>query len=212
MRIRRGDVLLLGAAAALTIAVWPRSPARHAPRASTTVTLAATTDTRASRDGNADAVAGDRPAPIPGLAALARLPRLPDEPAVRPSADPPPLADEILDETAVREQERINHYFHADVIPRLRECWRGLGGTGTISFKHTYLPVDGQWTPRADDDLGIELDDSTLDEAADEQARACMREAVRGTSWPMGPTEGAQPYYVLYWTWPVPFPDEPARR
>jgi hypothetical protein len=108
------------------------------------------------------------------------------------------------------EQHRINTYLHGEVIPRLRACWRGLAGPGAITFRHVYVPRDGRWVPADDDHAGVELDDSSLDESQDDAAIACMREAVRGTSWPVADGELAQPSYTLYWRWPVPFPDEPA--
>jgi hypothetical protein len=102
----------------------------------------------------------------------------------------------------ISTQQRINRYFHNDVIPKLRNCWNRVQGTGIIQINHHYLRNDnGKWVV---EDLTI--GNSTLPRGQDAVALRCMQEAVRGTSFPMVSDDGDSKQYMVKWSWPVPFP------
>ena len=110
----------------------------------------------------------------------------------------------------VATQERINRYFHRDVIPKLRDCWKGVQGEGEIEIKLTYARAGGGWRSER-----VERSGSTLPSGQDAVALRCMQEAVRGTSFPVeggdsggdsaGGASGADKF-VVHWSWPVPLP------
>jgi len=110
----------------------------------------------------------------------------------------------------VAAQDRINRYFHRDVIPKLRNCWKGIQGEGEAEMKLTYARAGGNWTSET-----VERSGSTLPPGQDAVALRCMQEAVRGTSFPVeegdsagdgkGGTGGASKL-VAHWNWPVPLP------
>jgi hypothetical protein len=106
-------------------------------------------------------------------------------------------ADEVAD-----TQRRVNEYFHADVVPRLRTCWGSLRGTGLLVAVHTYTrDGTGDWVPGQ-----LTTHTSTLPAGQDDVAIGCLREAVKDTSLTVGPSEAAARELLLFWTWPVPLP------
>jgi len=111
-------------------------------------------------------------------------------------------------EETVALQNRINRYFHAQVIPKLRECWRGIQGEGIITMAHSYKKDGkGGWVPGE-----LTVSKSMLLKQQDHEALVCMREAVKDTSMPVGKIEQEETEFVLHWTWPVPLPSEFPRR
>jgi hypothetical protein len=104
-------------------------------------------------------------------------------------------------EKTVTTQQRLNRYFHGDVVPRLKDCWSRVQGKGTIALKYTYTKGSGKWMLDK-----LEVSESTLPRGQDAVALRCMQDAVRGTSYPVDQAEGNQNNFVLNWTWPVPFP------
>src|SRR5689334_14309417 len=56
-------------------------------------------------------------------------------PQTRTTTEAPQLARL---EKEVSTQQRINRYFHGDLMTKLKNCWSSLRGTGSISMKYTY--------------------------------------------------------------------------
>lgn len=105
-------------------------------------------------------------------------------------------------EKTTTTQQRLNRYFHSDVIPKLRNCWSRLLGKGTIEFEHSYRKdASGKWI--ADK---LTASRSTLRRGQEAVALQCMRDAVRGTAFPVEGGDGNARGYTINWTWPVPFP------
>jgi hypothetical protein len=106
-----------------------------------------------------------------------------------------------LNIAVVPTQQRINRYFHGSVIPRLNTCWSSLQGKGTIALKYTFTKSGARWTLKSE-----ESEQSTLPSGQDAIALRCMRDAVRGSSFPVDRGESTQTTFVVNWNWPVPFP------
>jgi hypothetical protein len=104
-------------------------------------------------------------------------------------------------EKTITTQQRLNHYFHGDVVPKLKDCWSRVQGKGTIALKYTYTKGSEKWMFDK-----LEVSQSTLPRGQDAVALRCMQDAVRGTSYPVEQGEGNQNKFVLNWSWPVPFP------
>jgi hypothetical protein len=105
------------------------------------------------------------------------------------------------DERTVATQTRVNHYFHSDVIPKLRSCWGKLRGQGMIGIEHTYRKAGNIWVSDK-----LATSNSTLPKGQEAVALKCMTDSVRGTSFPAQDDEGAAESFVLKWNWPVPLP------
>ena len=108
---------------------------------------------------------------------------------------------------SVAEQKRINRYFHAVVVPKLKPCWDQLQGKGTIEMKFRYEDnAKGEWAFKT-----LEGGKSNLPKGQDEAALACMQKAVTATSFPREKSDtGAS--YSINWDWPVPLPQDAAQR
>ena len=106
-----------------------------------------------------------------------------------------------LNIAVVPTQQRINRYFHDSVLPRLNTCWSSLQGKGTIALNYTFTKSGARWTLKS-----VESEQSTLPSGQDAIALRCMRDAVRGSSFPVDRGESTQTTFVVKWTWPVPFP------
>jgi len=101
-------------------------------------------------------------------------------------------------------QQRLNRYFHAEVMPNLTNCWSRLQGRGTIEIAHSYTKdVSGKWI--ADK---LTVGKSTLPRGQDAVALQCMQDSVRGTSFSSDSGDGKGDRYLVNWTWPVPFPSD----
>jgi len=106
----------------------------------------------------------------------------------------------------VATQQRLNRYFHADVIPKLKNCWSSVQGKGSISLEHNYKKgADGRWAT-----IGVALIKSALPRGQEAIALRCMQGATRGTSFPAEGSDAATTY-TIRWTWPVPFPTNAAQ-
>ena len=105
-------------------------------------------------------------------------------------------------ERTISTQQRINRYFHSDVVPKLKSCWSGVQGEGMISIQYIYTKdASGRWAWE-----GLEVDTSTLPKGQDAIALECMEQSVRGTSFPVEGGDGTGDKFVVIWSWPVPFP------
>ncbi len=109
-------------------------------------------------------------------------------------------------ERQVDTQQRINRYFHGDVVSKLKNCWGNVQGKGTIAMKYTYTKTGGRWVFSR-----LESDRSTLPRGQDTVAKGCMLGAVRGTSFPVDSEESTEKTFVVSWNWPVPFPTNAAQ-
>ena len=107
----------------------------------------------------------------------------------------------ITIEREVGTQQRINRYFHGEVVSKLKNCWSNVQGKGMITLKYTFTKTGARWTFSR---LGA--DRSTLPRGQDSVAEKCMLDAVHGTSFQVDGGESTQNTFVLSWTWPVPFP------
>lgn len=114
---------------------------------------------------------------------------------------PTPTVQTVTIERVVNTQQRINRFFHGDVMPKLKNCWSNVKGKGRISLKYTYAKKGGRWFL-----TGLETQRSTLPAGQDAVAQKCMLEAVRGSSFAVEADESTQKTFVLNWTWPIPFP------
>ena len=110
-------------------------------------------------------------------------------------------AQPLTIDKVVTTQQRINRYFHGDVMPRLQKCWSTVRGQGTIAFEYTYIEAKGRWLFSR-----LQTQESTLANGQDSLALKCMLNAVGGTSFPTDVSEGSGNTFVLNWKWPVPLP------
>ena len=106
----------------------------------------------------------------------------------------------------VTTQQRLNRYFHGQVMPKLKNCWSRLQGRGAIEIEHVYTK-DGKGNWMADKST---LVTSTLPPEQVALALQCMQDSVRGTSFPADGGDGKGNSYLVNWTWPVPFPSDAA--
>lgn len=107
---------------------------------------------------------------------------------------------------AVTTQQRLNRYFHADVMPKLKNCWNSVQGKGSIELEHNYKKgPDGRWAT-----TGVALIKSALPRGQEAIALRCMQVATRGTSFPAEGSDAATTY-TIKWSWPVPFPSNAAQ-
>ena len=81
----------------------------------------------------------------------------------------------------ITTQQRLNRYFHNDVIPKLRNCWSHLRGVGTVQIDHNYARTDnGRWVVK-----DLTVGSSTLPRGQEPLALRCMQEAVGSSSFPV---------------------------
>jgi len=107
----------------------------------------------------------------------------------------------------VATQQRLNRYFHGQVIPKLKNCWSRLQGRGTIEIEHVYTrDARGNWTA---DKLTVGT--SNLPREQVQMALQCMQDSVSGSSFPADGEDGKGNRYLVNWTWPVPFPVDAAK-
>jgi len=114
---------------------------------------------------------------------------------------PTPTVQSVTIERVVNTQQRINRFFHGDVMPKLKNCWSNVKGKGRISLKYTYTKNGGRWFLTR-----LATQRSTLPAGQDAVAQKCMLEAGRGSSFAVEADESTQKTFVLNWTWPIPFP------
>src|SRR5687767_4638902 len=100
-------------------------------------------------------------------------------------------------ERQIGTQQRINRYFHGNVVSKLKNCWGNVQGKGTIAMKYTYTKMGGRWVSRRP-----ETDRSTLPRGQDTVAKGRMSGAVRGTSFPVDAAESTEKTLVISWNWP----------
>lgn len=101
----------------------------------------------------------------------------------------------------VSTQQRINRYFHGDVMAKIKSCWSNVQGKGTIGMKHVYNRTGERWTFTA-----VDVQKSNLPSEPTKIAFRCMSDSLRGSSFAIDPAEIGLKSFVLNWTWPVPFP------
>jgi hypothetical protein len=119
-----------------------------------------------------------------------------------PQAPVTRMTNEQRFQKTITTQQRINRYFHNDVIPKLRNCWNRVEGAGTIQINHRYARNDnGKWIAQE-----LTIGNSTLPRGQEAVALRCMQEAVRGSSFPSVSDDETSKEYMVKWTWPVPFP------
>lgn len=115
---------------------------------------------------------------------------------------------QIAVQRTISTQQRLNSYFHSDVIPKLKNCWTRVQGKGTIEIEHTYTKeASGKWVSE-----NVAVIKSTLPRRQDTVALQCMQDSVRATSFSSQVSDGNEQRYVVRWTWPVPFPANAAEQ
>lgn len=110
-------------------------------------------------------------------------------------------SEAVTMERVVSTQQRINRYFHGEVMSKLQKCWGSVHGKGAISLKYTYTKTGTRWIFSR-----LETDHSTLQSGQNAIALNCMSDAVRGSSFAAEGLESTERVFVINWTWPVPFP------
>jgi hypothetical protein len=118
-----------------------------------------------------------------------------------PMAPSQDTKQQSAEERTINTQQRLNRYFHADVISKLKTCWGNVRGNGTIEFNFTYRKENSSWvSPR------LIIRQSTLRKQQNAMALKCMQEAVRSTSFPVQEEDGGYDRFDVLWSFPVPFP------
>src|SRR5687767_5687488 len=99
---------------------------------------------------------------------------------------------QITLEKTTTTQQRLNRYFHNDVIPKLKNCWSSVQGKGSIALEHTYKKgPDGRWAT-----TGVALIKSALPRGQEAIALRCMQGATRWTSFPAEGSDAAITYTI----------------
>jgi hypothetical protein len=117
---------------------------------------------------------------------------------VKPAAGP-------LEEKTAKAQDRIAKAFYASIVPNLKKCWGQVGGKGAVRFVYTYKREGQRWV------FGqVDSHATSLEREQTVAALRCMREAARGSSYPVESEEAAQntDEMEIYWGWPVPLPND----
>ncbi|HEV8370579.1 MAG TPA: hypothetical protein VGQ39_21705 [Pyrinomonadaceae bacterium] len=138
---------------------------------------------------------------VAGVILIALIFAYSQSPQIGPQTRPTAAAQRFTIEREVSTQQRVNRFFHGDVMPKLKNCWSNVKGKGRISLKYTYTKTRGRWFLSR-----LETQRSTLPTGQDAVAQKCMLEAVRSSSFAVEADESTQNTFVLNWTWPVPFP------
>jgi len=104
---------------------------------------------------------------------------------------------------SVEEQNRLNGFFFAAVLPKLESCWSHVQGKGGIAFHYTYKREGTKWVWG-----GQEIEKSNLSPEQQQAALQCMQEAAKGSSFQMEALEAVynMSEIHIHWAWPVPFP------
>jgi hypothetical protein len=128
--------------------------------------------------------------------------KAPAEATATPADSGPQQGDAIARLLAVMaEQDRVNQYFHRQVLPKLKDCWSDLKGEGSIAVRVSYGRYDSLWTAG---EAGVNK--STLPKDEEQLALRCLAESVRGTSFPAEGPDGDATEYQVNWSLPVPWP------
>lgn len=118
-----------------------------------------------------------------------------------PPSPPPPLHISG-GKDVIASQNRINRYFHQNVVPKLKTCWGRLQGEGTIDLEFIYKRAGTAWTWER-----LSVTGSTLREDQRSLAQRCMQDSVSGTSFRMEDDDSEAIEFVVDWRWPVPWPE-----
>lgn len=116
---------------------------------------------------------------------------------------PPAPLDSSGGKDVIASQNRINRYFHQNVVPKLKTCWSGLQGEGTIDLEFIYKRAGTTWAWER-----LSVTGSTLREDQISLAQHCMQDSVSGTSFRMEDDDGGATEFVVDWRWPVPWPED----
>jgi len=126
----------------------------------------------------------------------------PAEVAAPPGGSSPQQAEAIARfAAAVAEQDRVNRYFHGQILPKLKGCWSGVEGAGTIAVRVSYSRYESLWKAG---ESGVHR--STLAKGEEERALRCLAESVRDTSFAVEEHDGDASAYQVNWSLPVPWP------
>ena len=113
---------------------------------------------------------------------------------------------QITLERTATTQQRLNRYFHSQVMPTLKNCWTRVQGRGTIEIEHLFTRDGDNWIAGK-----LTVAKYSLPREQVGVALQCMQNAVRGTSFPAEAGDGEGNSYLANWTWPVPFPPDAER-
>ena len=106
-------------------------------------------------------------------------------------------------EQVIAEQDRVNRYLQAWVVPNLLPCWDTMHSEGIISVQVAYHRQGDLWVAS---NAGME--NSTLTKGEDQTALQCLRAAILGTSFKAEADDGQAKEYLVHWTFPVPWPKD----
>lgn len=141
--------------------------------------------------------------PAGGSATQASSPTEVDD-ATMPGEPGPESPDAVARYAAViAEQDRVNRYFHRQILPRLNDCWAEVGGEGSVAVRTEFRRDAGRWVAGES-----HLRGSSLAKDGGEQALRCMAEATRATSFAEEAVDGDATEFVVNWTLPVPWPTD----
>jgi hypothetical protein len=118
-------------------------------------------------------------------------------------SSPPPAVRAASCENIIATQNRINRYFHREVVPKLKACWEGLEGKGTVDADFKYRRVGARWVLASS---GVRS--STLADAQEQLALRCLQEAVRDTSFAVERSDAEAKEFQVNWSFPVPWPKD----
>ena len=127
------------------------------------------------------------------------------QPAV-PPRDVGPSPEQLAAKERAAEA-RLTSYFGGILTPGLRGCWERVQGGGVVAFALTYENRGGAWGLAE-----MHATSSTLAADQDAVAAACVRDAVKGASFPVDKTDtafrggAASTRFLVNWSFPVPLP------
>jgi hypothetical protein len=125
-----------------------------------------------------------------------------DTRVVKPGESSQPVST-TSGEAAMAAQNRINRYFHGDVVPKMTGCWSRISGAGTLHARVEYQRSGGVWMP-----VFAVARGSTLPRGQDAVALGCLQDAVLDTSFAVEEADGDVQQMSVNWSFPVPWSDD----
>lgn len=119
------------------------------------------------------------------------------------TTSPPPPLHISGGKDVIASQNRLNRYFHQDVLPKAKACWSRLQGEGTIDLEFIYKRTGTRWAWER-----LSVAGSTLREDQKSLAQRCMEASVKGTSFRAEDDDGEAAEFLVDWRWPVPWPED----
>jgi hypothetical protein len=118
-------------------------------------------------------------------------------------ASAPKTARAASCESTIAMQNRINRHIHREIVPKLKTCWDGLEGKGTVDAKFEYRRHGTRWVL-----ANSSVRSSTLAESQEQLALRCLQQAVRDNSFAVVAADAETDEFHLNWSFPVPWPKD----